>query len=265
MKIVFVTQEDPFYIPFFFKAFFLNAQKYYIKNFQILGIIIQKPLGKKSKKEFVKTMIEFYGFNSFIFQGFRYFVIFIRKILYRFKIIKKIHSIEFYAKENNVEILNYNNVNSKNFINYVQENKIDLIISVAASQIFKKRVLSAPTYGCINIHNAPLPYYRGMLPNFWQMLYGEKYSIFTIHEMNEKLDSGRIIFQGKTKIQEGMSLNDLIIKAKIKNAVGLLKVMKCFSEGTVEYRDIPKVHGSYFSFPTKKDVYDFKKKGYRIF
>lgn len=263
MKIIIVTQEDPFYMPIFFKHFFDKFDNI-TSGIEIAGVAIQKPLGQRSKKHLVRKMVDFYGPISFFLQSLKYVTKIVEKKLNAIHILPASFSIEYFLRKNKVKLLKYKNVNSKKFIKFVEEGKIDLIVSVAASQIFKTRILKKPKLGCINIHNAPLPDYRGMLPNFWQMYYGEEFSVMTIHEMVEEVDKGKIIFQDRTKIEKGMTLDRLIKKTKKKNAQDLIKVLKMFEKNEVKYREIPAKEGSYFSFPTKKDVSEFRKKGYRI-
>ena len=45
LNILFITQDDPFYIPCFFKEF---VEIFHDREITIHGIVIQAPLGKKS-------------------------------------------------------------------------------------------------------------------------------------------------------------------------------------------------------------------------
>ncbi len=263
MKVIIVTQEDPFYLSIFFETF---LDRFYIEanGIDILGVVIQRPLGQRSKKKLLRRMLDFYGPVVFAVISFRYLL---RKIVNRLNllgVLKRAYSIEYFCRSHGVRILPHRNVNHPRFVEFVIENKIDLIISVAAAQIFKSDILKAPRYGCINIHNAPLPDYRGMMPSFWQMFHGEKQTVATVHEMVEEIDKGRIIFQARTEITKGMTLDALIRKTRKVNAWALIRVLRMFKEGRVKYRPLPKKKGSYFSFPSRRDVAEFKKRGYRI-
>ena len=52
----------------------------------------------------------------------------------------------------------------------------------------------------LNTHPSLLPKYKGLNTHQRALNNKEKYSGFTIHLVNEKLDSGKIIFQKKIKI-----------------------------------------------------------------
>jgi len=47
----------------------------------------------------------------------------------------------------------------------------------------------------INIHGSILPKYRGLHSLFWMIMNDEKYLGFTIHEVNEYIDDGDILYQ----------------------------------------------------------------------
>ncbi|MBM7623179.1 methionyl-tRNA formyltransferase [Sporohalobacter salinus] len=263
MKIIIVTQHDPFYLPLFFKNFF----KFYIQHqhkIEIKGIVIQQPLGRDSVWNLIKQLYNFYGPIDFSKQALRYIIRQLNYLQYKLGLKNNFLSIPALAKKYNIEVLPYSNVNSQKFIKFIDNNQIELIVSVSATQIFKEKVLTAPKHGCINIHSAPLPRYRGMMPNFWQMYHEEEYSVLTIHRMVKELDKGDIIQQKKTKIKSNMTLDELVCQTKIKAAEALGEVLLKFINNNIEFKPLPDIEGSYFSFPTKEDVENFKAKGMQL-
>ncbi|EQC43643.1 formyl transferase domain protein [Bacteriovorax sp. BSW11_IV] len=94
----------------------------------------------------------------------------------------------------NASFHEFKTVNCDEFINFVKNQSIDLIINSRTRYIYKKAILKAPTIGCINIHHGLLPDQRGTLCDL-QSLYQNKDAGFTIHEMTPKLDDGRILQQ----------------------------------------------------------------------
>ncbi len=263
MNVIIVTQDDPFYLPIFFEVF-LDEFERELTDVELLGVVIQRPLGQRSKKALLRRMIDFYGPVVFTLISLRYLM---RKIVNKLNllgVIKKAYSIEYFCRSHGVRILPHRNVNHRRFVEFVKENETDLIVSVAAAQIFKSDILRAPRLGCINIHNAPLPDYRGMMPSFWQMFHGEGQTVATIHEMVEEIDKGRIVYQKRTTIERGMTLDALIKKTRKVDALALLKVLHMFKQGRVKYHSLSRIKGSYFSFPSRRDVVEFKRRGYRI-
>ena len=114
----------------------------------------------------------------------------------------------------NVDLKVVDNVNSKNFVDWVKSQKTDLIISAAYPQIFRKSLLLSPNIGCINSHPSLLPRCRGAHPVFWAIASGEKQSGVTAHYMTNSLDAGDIILQRKFDMEPDIryrELYDLII------------------------------------------------------
>lgn len=260
-RIIFVTQDDPFYIPYFFKHFFSNFDG---NKIVIDSVVIQDTIGTGSKVALMRKTLSFYGPIGFVLKGFKYILSKLNdsklSLIVRLLNLMTLKSI---CKSNNVKILNINDVNSEAFHNYVRKNNVDMIVSVSASQIFKNKTLKLPSIGCINLHNGPIPKYKGMMPNFWQMLNREEYSILSVHWMAPKLDQGKVIYRYKTMIDYNETLESLIIETKINSSKALLSVLhnKLF-ENQEPLEEI--LESSYYSFPNRKDILEFRSKGMRI-
>jgi methionyl-tRNA formyltransferase len=72
--------------------------------------------------------------------------------------------------------------------------KVDLGISVFYDKIFKKDFIES-CGKLINIHNGPLPKYRGMSPINWALKDNRQEHGITIHEITPGIDDGPIISQ----------------------------------------------------------------------
>ena len=70
----------------------------------------------------------------------------------------------------------------------------DLVISFGYRYIIDKKVLKNNKCLFINLHLSYLPYNKGSHPNFWSFFENTPSGV-TIHEINEEVDSGDIIFQ----------------------------------------------------------------------
>tara|TARA_B100000989_G_scaffold183459_1_gene138060 strand:+ start:201 stop:500 length:300 start_codon:yes stop_codon:yes gene_type:complete len=64
----------------------------------------------------------------------------------------------------------------------------------------------------LNIHPSLLPKYKGLDTHKRVLLNNEKYSGCTVHFVNSKLDSGKIILQKKVKIAKNETSNSLMKK-----------------------------------------------------
>lgn len=71
---------------------------------------------------------------------------------------------------------------------------IDLAISVYYDRIISKSFIESCDR-IINIHNAPLPRYRGVAPINWALKNNEQEHGVTIHEITEGIDDGPIVAQ----------------------------------------------------------------------
>jgi|TARA_R110000851_G_scaffold31375_5_gene84959 methionyl-tRNA formyltransferase len=70
--------------------------------------------------------------------------------------------------------------------------KIDLAMSVFYGKIIKKDFIDK-CKNIINLHNAPLPKYRGVRPINWALKNGEYEHGVTIHKIHEGIDDGDIL------------------------------------------------------------------------
>ena len=68
MRIIFFTQDDPFYVKIFFDEFLKN----YKFSDEIKAIVISRSMGQKSTYKLAKQMFDFYGPINFLRVGFRF-------------------------------------------------------------------------------------------------------------------------------------------------------------------------------------------------
>jgi methionyl-tRNA formyltransferase len=71
--------------------------------------------------------------------------------------------------------------------------KIDLVFSVLHGPIFRQSFIRRVKYGIINLHPAPLPYYRGCNGNAHAIINREKKFGTSLHYVDEGIDTGSII------------------------------------------------------------------------
>jgi methionyl-tRNA formyltransferase len=175
----------------------------------------------------------------------------------------KYHSLRQVAQAYGVPYVMVPDPNSQEYRDQLKARKPDLLASVACPIILKAPLLQIPPMGCINIHHAPLPRYKGMMPTFWQMYHQEKSVGVTIHYMTEKLDDGDALLQEQAGIQPGETLDDLIQRSKRHGAHCMAKVFTQLSAGTAQRIPLDHSKGSYFTFPTADEVRTFRARGNR--
>ena len=266
LNVLLVTQDDPFYVPLFFNEL---LKENISGRFNLKGIVIQRPLGKNSIVELTSQMIGFYGVKNFFVVGTKFIIYkilnFIAVTIFNGK-FPGIFSVEHIIKKKGLKIISIGNINSMESIDILKAMDIDIVFSIAASQIFRKNILELPKIGCFNIHTSKLPRNRGMMPNFWSLYNYDKepVSAVTIHKMNEKLDDGDILIQKEFKLEPSESLDFLIKRTKKLSAEAFLQAIDLLSAQPINLIENDVNNASYNSFPKKEDVIKFRKKGLRL-
>jgi methionyl-tRNA formyltransferase len=259
-NIMFITQEDPFYVRIFFEEFLRN----YPRREEIKAVVIAPTMGKSSLAGLARQMYDFYGARDFFKVGFRYAYYKGRNFLAPLLPAKRFYSIRQVCEHYGVPVRHAPDINGEDFLSYARQLDLDLVISVAAPQVFKAALIAVPKQGCINIHNAKLPKYRGMLPNFWQMYHGERNVGTSIHRINAKIDDGDIVLQRETPIQPGETLDALIVRTKKFGAQLMIEAIAGLKNGSLQPIANSSAEATYFGFPSRRDVSEFRRKGYRL-
>ena len=118
-----------------------------------------------------------------------------------------------YAKEYRIKKKIFNNSNNKFFekktLLELKKNKINFICLAGFMKILSKSFLNNFKGTIINIHPSLLPKYKGLNTHQRVLDNNEKYSGCTVHFVNSKLDSGKIILQKKIRIQKNETAKGL--------------------------------------------------------
>lgn len=250
LRVLVVTEDDPLYVARFFEVFFAELPR---DKVEIVGVTISaafhEPIWKTARR-----MLGFYGPVDFL------------RLCARFAMVKlRREGIGRMARDAGVPVVPATSVNDPGYVARVREEiRPDLIVSVAAPEVFRKEILGAATRGCINIHCGRLPVYRGMMPNFWQLLHGERAAVLTVHEMVEKLDAGGIVATREFPLRERDSLDRVIRETKRESARLMIEVLERFARGSVAATPLDMTGKKYFRFPQAKDVGEFRRRGHTM-
>ena len=120
----------------------------------------------------------------------------------KFKIKKKIFDF------------NKKTLTEKKILLILKKDKINLICLAGFMKILSKNFIKNFKGKILNIHPSLLPKFKGLNTHERAIKKGEKFSGCTVHYVNPKMDSGRIIIQKKVKICKGetpKSLGDKIL------------------------------------------------------
>jgi methionyl-tRNA formyltransferase len=260
LKVLFITQDDPIYVREFFDAFLALDRA----DIMLEGIVLAPPMGKRRLVDLVVQMWNFYGPVDFVRMGLRFVK---TRATARLPLPLRPGrgvTISQIAASYGLPAQQVIDLNDPQFVQTVKHRQIDVLVSVAAPQIIKGPLIDAPRLACINIHNGKLPMYRGMLPNFWQMYDGLTSVGTTVHRINAGIDDGPILAQDETQLLPYETLDSVIRRTKRSGAKLVLDVLRQLRDGTAIEEPNDRESGSYHSFPTKADVAEFRRRGYRL-
>ena len=125
----------------------------------------------------------------------------------QFKIKKKIFN---FKKKNTTE---------ENIFLYLKKEKISFICLAGFMKVLSKNFIKKFDGKIINIHPSLLPKYKGLNTHERAIINKDKFSGCTVHYVNTKLDSGKIIMQKKVRIlpkDTSLSLAKKILKKEHK-------------------------------------------------
>ena len=112
------------------------------------------------------------------------------------------------------KVFNYKNklITEKKIISELKNKKIELICLAGFMKILSKNFIKSFKGKILNIHPSLLPKYKGLNTHQRVLLNKEKYSGCTVHIVNSRLDSGKIILQKKVKISNSDTARSLAKK-----------------------------------------------------
>ncbi len=254
MKIVILTQADPFYLAENID-YLINRMP---AHSEVVGCIVSdvSPFGRReSMLRKAKKTYDIFGLRFFL----RYMLIYARNI---FISKKRVSSI---LKLHDIPIINTSkNINSDASLQQIQEFQPNLLISIASNQIFKRPLIDLAEKGCLNLHTALLPKYRGLMPTFWTLKNNEKYTGVSVFFVDEGIDSGPILVQKKIEITEN-TLEDLIKKTKKRGMDAVIEAIDLINSGNYNLIENDATKKSYYSFPTRQQVKEFLQSGKKFY
>ena len=128
-----------------------------------------------------------------------------------------------YANKSNINNIVIKYSNRKSFedrlFKILRRNNVDLICLAGFMKILSGKFIKKLNKTILNIHPSLLPKYKGLNTHNRAIQNKDKYSGATVHIVNDKLDSGKIILQKKVKILKSdnrKSLEKKVLKIEHK-------------------------------------------------
>jgi methionyl-tRNA formyltransferase len=143
--------------------------------------------------------------------------------------------VKKYAVEKNIPVFQPVSLKDEKFIDELRKLKPDLFV-VVAFRILPPEIYTIPKYGSFNLHASLLPKYRGAAPINWTVIKGEKETGVTTFFLQEKVDTGSIILQARTPIEQNETAGDIHDKLADIGAEVVLHTVNMISINKVALR-----------------------------
>ncbi|HNW75480.1 MAG TPA: methionyl-tRNA formyltransferase [Bacteroidales bacterium] len=104
---------------------------------------------------------------------------------------------------------------------------------VVAFRMMPRQIWSLPPLGTFNLHASLLPQYRGAAPINWSVINGEKETGVTTFLLEEKIDTGKILFSERTPIGPGETAGELHDRLMEIGAGLVVKTVTAVAEGNI--------------------------------
>ena len=248
VRIVFLAADDPIYLPEFFER-------------------VLATLGEQTEAVF--SVPPFYKGQTPIRAAWRYYRSFgaegVARLTTRVALAKaRRRSIASLCRKRGIAHSVVRDVNASEFVAQLSKLQPDLVVSVSCPQIFKKPLLNVPAIGCLNIHGAILPDYRGVMPSFWMLANGESEAGVSIFFMNEDIDAGDVVGQSVFAILPDETLHGFLRRSKNIAADLLVETVQAIASNAVTRLPLDSAAGSYYSWPDREAVKRFRAQGRRL-
>jgi methionyl-tRNA formyltransferase len=244
IRVVAVTQSDPFFTGRFFETFLEAAGT---TGVDLVEIVLLRNFNE-SRTALARRLAGFYPPVDLARLAGRY----LRAQLDERR--GRPRSVEGIAGRHGVAVRQLDTINDAGYLKTLGERGVDVLLSVAAPEIFRGDTLRAAPH-VLNVHSGRLPDYRGMMPTFWALLDGQPEVVVTVHEMVERLDAGRVIAEFSVPIEDGDSAFEVSRKAKAvagRQVAALLAGLR--GEDGPAGRDVEPAAGGYHGFPGRSDA-----------
>lgn len=141
--------------------------------------------------------------------------------------------VKQYALQQGLSVLQPERLKDEGFLNELKRLAVDLQI-VVAFRMLPEVVWNMPPKGTFNLHSSLLPQYRGAAPINWAIINGEKETGVTTFFLSHEIDTGKIIFQEKTTIEDTDNAGTLYDRLMTMGAQLVLKTVDAILGENIE-------------------------------
>ena len=119
-------------------------------------------------------------------------------------------------------------------LSFMDNLKVDLVITLAYGQIVPQGFLDIPRFGCLNLHGSLLPKLRGASPVQTALINNEKVTGVTLMEMVAAMDAGRMYGKKEVIIEEDDNATSLFKKISEAAKDLVLELLPKYVNGELE-------------------------------
>ena len=142
-------------------------------------------------------------------------------------------AVKKYAVEKGMKLLQPTNLKSEAFLAELKDLQANLQV-VVAFRMLPEVVWRMPEFGTFNLHASLLPQYRGAAPINWAVMNGETETGVSTFFIDEKIDTGEMIFQEKVQIGPTEDAGILHDKLMATGARLVVKTLEAIENGNVK-------------------------------
>ena len=253
IRVVAVTQSDPFFTGRFFETFLPACATLPI---EIVEIVLLRNFNE-SRTALAARLWKLYGTIDMIRLAGRYAY---ARAAERFGTPR---SVEAVAAKYRIPTRALTTINDAAYLRTLPLRGVDVLLSVAAPEIFQADALTAAPLA-LNVHCGKLPQYRGMMPTFWALQRGEREITITVHTMGEKIDRGNVLAEHPVAILPEDTAFDLAARAKEVAGREVARLLARLHTIGVPARPMNGARQRYFTFPTRRDAQELRAAGRRM-
>jgi methionyl-tRNA formyltransferase len=176
-------------------------------------------------------------------------------------------SLRDIAEAHGVPVHFVNNYHSAESIALMRAADADLGV-VLGTNILKESVFKLPRLGSINVHQGLAPFYRGCPAVFWELFNDEREVGLTVHFVESKVDTGKIVMQETVPLEYDHSYGDdfdAFIDDYRKRLVGrcaqlVADAVQALAEGTAVLREQDLSQGKRYRLPVKSEKDEMRRR-----
>jgi len=142
-------------------------------------------------------------------------------------------SVKLFALERGLKVLQPESLKEDSFITELKSFNADLFI-IVAFRMLPRVVWSIPALGTFNLHASLLPQYRGAAPINRAVINGESVTGVTTFMIDDKIDTGEILFSRECAIEREDSAGDLHDKLMVIGSELVVETIDAIISGRAE-------------------------------